>query len=105
VALGAKASTFYSLAGLGDLIATCASTLSRNHYVGYELAKGRSLKEISASMSQVAEGVYTTMAVHQLTQKLNLAAPITNLIYQILFEDLPLTEALASFTELGSLNV
>jgi glycerol-3-phosphate dehydrogenase (NAD(P)+) len=100
VALGAKASTFYSLAGLGDLIATCASTLSRNHYVGYELAKGRPLKEISASMSQVAEGVYTTMAIHQLSQKLRLEAPITSLIYRILFEDLPLTEALASFTEL-----
>jgi glycerol-3-phosphate dehydrogenase (NAD(P)+) len=100
VALGAKSSTFYGLAGLGDLTATCASTLSRNHYVGYELAKGRSLNEISASMSQVAEGIYTTMAVHQLTQDLNLEAPITNLIHRILFEDLPLTEALAGFSKL-----
>lgn len=100
VALGAKASTFYGLAGLGDLIATCASALSRNHYVGYELAKGRSLKEISASMSQVAEGVSTTMAVHQLAQKLNLQAPITNLIYRVLFENFPVPEALADFSEL-----
>ena len=100
LALGAKASTFYGLAGLGDLIATCASALSRNHYVGYELAKGRSLKEIAASMSQVAEGVYTTMAVHQLTQELNLEAPISNLIYRVLFEDLPLTEARANFSQL-----
>jgi len=104
VALGANASTFYGLAGLGDLIATCASTLSRNHYVGYELAKGRSLKEITASMSQVAEGVNTAMAVHQIIQKLNLETPIINLIYQVLFENLPATEALADFGKLTSLK-
>jgi len=98
VALGAKESTLYGLAGLGDLIATCASTLSRNHYVGYELAKGRSLKEITASMSQVAEGVYAAMAVHQLVHRLNLETPIANLIYRVLFEDLRLTEAIAIFT-------
>ena len=96
VSLGAEASTFYGLAGLGDLITTCSSTLSRNHYVGYELAKGRSLPEISASMSQVAEGVTTTMAVHQLAKKLNLKAPIIDLLYQILFEGFPLNQALLS---------
>jgi len=98
VALGAKPGTFYGLAGLGDLIATCASDLSRNHYVGYELAKGRSLKEISASMSQVAEGVHTTMAVHHLADRLSLEIPIAQLIYRVLFEQLPLTEAIAMFT-------
>jgi glycerol-3-phosphate dehydrogenase (NAD(P)+) len=98
VALGAKESTLYGLAGLGDLIATCASTLSRNHYVGYELAKGRPLKEIAASMSQVAEGVHTTMAVHQLAHRLNLETPIANLIYLVLFERLRLAEAIAIFT-------
>ena len=96
VSLGAEASTFYGLAGLGDLITTCSSTLSRNHYVGYELAKGRSLPEIAASMSQVAEGVTTTMAVHQLAKKLNLKAPIIDLIYQILFEGFPLNQTLLS---------
>jgi len=96
VSLGAAANTFYGLAGLGDLITTCSSTLSRNHYVGYELAKGRSLSEIAASMSQVAEGVTTTMAVHQLAKKLNLKAPIIDHIYQILFEGFPLSQALLS---------
>jgi len=100
VSLGAQASTFYGLAGLGDLIATCASTLSRNHYVGYQLAKGRSLKEISASMSQVAEGVYTTEAVHRLVQKLNLEVPIVNLIYGVLFENYSAIDALADFSKL-----
>jgi len=101
VTLGAKATTFYGLAGLGDLIATCASTLSRNHWVGYELAKGRSLNEITASMSQVAEGVYTAKAVHQLAQKLNLEAPIAGLIYRVLFENFPVTDALADFSKLA----
>src|SRR3990170_8433092 len=57
VALGASPLTFSGLAGLGDLIATCASPLSRNHYVGTELARGRSLEDILAGMSSVAEGV------------------------------------------------
>ena len=101
VSLGAKASTFYGLAGLGDLITTCSSTLSRNHYVGYELAKGRSLSEISASMSQVAEGVTTTMAAYHLARNQGLKLPITNLIYEILFEGLPLSQALIKVTELA----
>lgn len=101
VTLGAKASTFYGLAGLGDLIATCSSTLSRNHHVGYELAKGRALSEILASMSQVAEGVTTTMAVHQLAKNHGLKLPITNLIYEILFEGLPLSQAVIKLRELA----
>lgn len=99
LALGAKKDTFYGLAGLGDLIATCASTLSRNHYVGYHLAQGRSLAEISTSMPQVAEGVTTTLAVHQLTKKLSLEAPIAEIIHDILFQNKPTTELIASFSK------
>jgi len=91
--LGAKVNTFYGLAGLGDLIATCASNLSRNHYVGYELAQGRSLSEIYNSMSQVAEGTYTTKAAHHLAQELGIKLPITETIYNVLFHDLPVKEA------------
>jgi glycerol-3-phosphate dehydrogenase (NAD(P)+) len=97
VTLGARAGTFYGLAGLGDLIATCASNLSRNHYVGYELAKGRALSEISASMSHVAEGVATTAAAHQLAENQGLKLPIINLIYGILFEGLPPSRVLSKF--------
>ena len=100
LALGAKKDTFYGLAGLGDLIATCASTLSRNHYVGYHLAQGRSLVEISTSMPQVAEGVTTTLAVHQLTRKLSLEAPIAEIIHDILFQNKPATELIASFSKI-----
>jgi len=97
VTLGARADTFYGLAGLGDLITTCASTLSRNHYVGHELAKGRSLSEITASMSHVAEGVATTAAAYQLAKKEGLKLPIINLIYGILFEGLPPSRVLSKF--------
>jgi glycerol-3-phosphate dehydrogenase (NAD(P)+) len=102
VTLGARAGTFYGLAGLGDLIATCSSTLSRNHYVGYELAKGRSLSEISASMPYVAEGIATTMAAHQLAKDQGLRLPIINLIYGILFEGLSPSQALFEFRELAA---
>jgi len=85
VALGASPLTLSGLAGLGDLIATCASPLSRNHYVGTELTKGRQLEEITASMTGVAEGVTTSVAVWDIAQKLQLEMPITEKIYQVLY--------------------
>ena len=85
-ALGANPLTFSGLAGLGDLIATCSSPLSRNHYVGVELTKGRLLGEITESMTGVAEGVVTTSAAWNLARKLGLEMPITGKIYQVLYE-------------------
>jgi glycerol-3-phosphate dehydrogenase (NAD(P)+) len=87
MALGANPLTFSGLAGLGDVIATCTSQLSRNHYVGAELASGRPLAEILDSMSEVAEGVNTTLAAQNLAQQLELEMPITEKIYQVLYED------------------
>ncbi len=87
VALGANPLTFSGLAGLGDLVATCASPLSRNRYVGVELTKGRSLTEILSSMTSVAEGVSTTLVAWNLAQKLGLEMPITEKIYQVLYEN------------------
>jgi len=91
-ALGAKPSTFYGLAGLGDLIATGNSSLSRNHYVGCELGKGRLLNDIISSMPHVAEGVDTGIAAYSLANRLKLQTPIINLIYSVLFESLPPVE-------------
>ncbi len=85
VALGANPLTFSGLAGLGDLIATCTSPLSRNHYVGIELTKGRSLEDITASMTGVAEGISTTIAAWNLAQQMELEMPITERIYQVLY--------------------
>jgi len=87
VAMGANPLTFSGLAGLGDVIATCASPLSRNHYVGVELTKGRPVTEILNNMSGVAEGVTTTLVARNLADKLGLEMPITERIYQVLYED------------------
>jgi len=87
VALGAHPLTFSGLAGLGDVIATCSSPLSRNRYVGEELAKGRSLVEIIDSMTEVAEGVSTTLATLSLAKQFDLEMPITEKIHQVLYED------------------
>ena len=102
VALGANPLTFSGLTGLGDLITTCASPLSRNHYVGVELAKGRLLKEIMDSMTGVAEGVSTTLVVWNLAQQLGLEMPITEAIYRILYEGADLRQAAVELMSAGA---
>jgi glycerol-3-phosphate dehydrogenase (NAD(P)+) len=94
-ALGANPLTFSGLAGLGDVIATCASTLSRNHYMGVELTKGRSVKDISNSMDGVAEGVTTTKVAWELAREMGLEMPITEKIYRVLYDRLSPKEAAA----------
>ncbi|MFC1942378.1 NAD(P)H-dependent glycerol-3-phosphate dehydrogenase [Chloroflexota bacterium] len=93
--LGANPLTFSGLAGLGDVIATCSSQLSRNHYVGSELAKGRPLAEINDSMTEVAEGINTTLVARNLAQHLGLEMPITEKLYQVLYEDADPSQAAA----------
>ncbi|HEX79396.1 MAG TPA: NAD(P)-dependent glycerol-3-phosphate dehydrogenase, partial [Dehalococcoidia bacterium] len=97
VNMGASPLTLSGLSGLGDLIATCASNLSRNHYVGAELVKGRSLEDIISSMTGFAEGVATTAAVWDIACKLKLEMPITEKIYQILYNG---ADARRAITEL-----
>ena len=103
VTLGANPMTFSGLAGLGDLVATCASPLSRNHYVGVELAKGRSLTEITGSMKEVAEGIPATQSAWALAKEHGVAMPITEKIYQVLYEGLQPRKAAAELigTEVG----
>jgi glycerol-3-phosphate dehydrogenase (NAD(P)+) len=95
MSMGANPLTFSGLAGLGDVIATCTSPLSRNHYVGAELAKGRQLAEIVDSMTDVAEGINTTLVASNLAQQLGLEMPITEKIYQVLYEGADLQQAAA----------
>lgn len=85
IACGAEPLTFAGLAGIGDVMATCASPLSRNHRVGAELAKGRQLEEIIAGMSEVAEGVPTTKAAAELGRALDVPIPITEQMHAVLF--------------------
>ena len=98
VAMGARESTFYGLAGFGDVVATCVSDLSRNHHVGYEVARGRSLDDVLTTMHHVAEGVYTARAVNRLVCRLGIEAPIVKSICRVLFEGSPVTREVVRFT-------
>ena len=95
MAAGASPSTFAGLAGMGDLIATCSSTLSRNHFVGEQLAKGRSLSDIRGAMQNVAEGVDTTPAALELADRLGVEMPIARSTHKILFDGLSVPDAMA----------
>jgi glycerol-3-phosphate dehydrogenase (NAD(P)+) len=92
-AAGAQPLTFAGLAGLGDLIATCMSPLSRNRSLGEQLARGRRLQEALAEMRQVAEGVTTTVAALELAERYRVEMPITALMRHVLFHGLPPLEA------------
>lgn len=83
-ALGANPRAFLGLAGIGDLIATCAGESSRNYTVGYRLALGDPLPEILDSMDETAEGVKTIMIVNALAQHLGLYVPITHVLSRVL---------------------
>lgn len=77
VAMGGRAETFAGLAGMGDLIATCISTQSRNRFVGERLGQGRTLDEVIEEMNQVAEGVKTVPVVMELAKRYGVEVPIT----------------------------
>lgn len=83
-AMGGRPETFAGLAGMGDLVATCISPLSRNRHVGMRLGQGQSLKEIIDSMSMVAEGVKTCSVVMELAEKYQVAMPITAEVYKVI---------------------
>jgi glycerol-3-phosphate dehydrogenase (NAD(P)+) len=85
-ALGGKPETFSGLAGIGDLIVTCASRHSRNRAVGEEIGRGRSLEQVLAGMSMVAEGVRTTEGAWELARLHAVPMPITEAVHAILFE-------------------
>jgi glycerol-3-phosphate dehydrogenase (NAD(P)+) len=84
--MGGKATTFAGLAGMGDLIATCISPLSRNRFVGVELGKGRTLEAIINDMSMVAEGVKTCSVVMELAQEYGIDMPISQEVYRVVHE-------------------
>jgi len=86
VALGARASTFAGLAGLGDLVLTCTGDLSRNRSLGMALAAGRSLSEIQAATRTVAEGVRTTAAAVKLAARIGVELPIAAQVHRVLFD-------------------
>jgi glycerol-3-phosphate dehydrogenase (NAD(P)+) len=86
IAAGANPLTFAGLAGMGDLIATCGSPLSRNHRLGVELAKGRPWADIEATLPGTAEGAYTVRAALALAERLGVEMPIAREVERALFE-------------------
>lgn len=96
LALGAKASTFSGLSGMGDLVLTCTGDLSRNRTVGIKIGKGEKIEKILSDMNMVAEGVKTAKAAYLLATKLGIDMPICESIYKILYEDMEPGEAVLS---------
>lgn len=88
VVMGARPLTFAGLAGIGDLMVTCASGLSRNHRVGVALARGEKLDEILARLGMVAEGVYAAVAARSLARAHRVETPLLDAVYRVLYEGL-----------------
>lgn len=93
-ALGGNTKAFLGVAGVGDLVTTCNSSLSRNFNVGFRLAKGETLADIQASTDEIAEGVNTVQIAKKCADYYRVKAPITTTLYKVFFEDLTVQQAL-----------
>jgi glycerol-3-phosphate dehydrogenase (NAD(P)+) len=93
-ALGATSNAFVGVAGIGDLVATATSSNSRNYTFGTRIAKGETTEAISATMPELAEGVRTLRIAHALAKHYKLHTPITDMLYAVVFEKLPVEKAL-----------
>ncbi|MEW6200953.1 MAG: NAD(P)H-dependent glycerol-3-phosphate dehydrogenase [bacterium] len=94
IALGADALTFAGLSGLGDMIATCMSSLSRNYQTGFRLSKGEKLEDITKSLKRTVEGIRTTKVAHELARCTKVEMPIVQGAHAILYENADITKAL-----------
>ncbi|NTU58573.1 MAG: NAD(P)H-dependent glycerol-3-phosphate dehydrogenase [Chlorobiaceae bacterium] len=92
--LGADPVTMSGLSGVGDLVVTCLSRHSRNRYVGEQIGKGRKLDEVISEMNMIAEGVHTSKAVLELSNRLGVDMPITRAVNEMLFENKPAEQAI-----------
>jgi glycerol-3-phosphate dehydrogenase (NAD(P)+) len=93
---GANPLTLSGLSGLGDLVLTCSSDLSRNRTVGRRLAEGRPLEQIEREIGQVAEGVRNARSVHDLAARLEVEMPICDTVFRLLYEGVPPREAVTA---------
>ncbi len=91
--LGGNAQAFLGLAGIGDLVATCSTNLSRNYTVGYRLAQGESIDDIIESMEEVAEGVKTVDIINELARTYKVRCPITESLYKVIHKEMSMSEA------------
>ena len=97
--LGGQAETFTGLSGLGDLLATCTSALSRNYQVGYQLAQGKSLAQSLHNIRGTAEGVNTTAVLVQLAHREQISVPIAQEVYRLLQGQISPQEAVNALME------
>ena len=98
--LGGKTETFFGLSGLGDMLATCSSMLSRNYRVGYGLAQGKSLAEILAELQSTAEGVNTTNVLIEIANREQIYVPISWQVYCLLNQEITPQQAVEALLEL-----
>jgi glycerol-3-phosphate dehydrogenase (NAD(P)+) len=97
--LGGQLETFFGLSGLGDLLATCSSSLSRNYRVGYGLAQGKSLEQVLGEIQGTVEGVNTTNVLIAVAEREGIAAPVSQQVYQLLHGKITPEMALATLME------
>ncbi len=102
--MGASIKPFLGLAGIGDLVATCSSELSRNHRVGFRLAKGENLDEITKDIGEAIEGINTVKVINNLVRSYKIKLPITETMYKILFKDMSIPKALKYLMNYPSLD-
>ncbi len=102
VHMGANALTFSGLSGIGDIIATCTSPLSRNYQVGFRLGRGETLPEIRKSMTQVAEGVDTVGVLYDYAERHGVKINITRGLYHLLFKSAALADVRAMVMHVSS---
>src|SRR4030042_4998011 len=86
-AMGARSRTCSGISGLGDLVTTCISSYSRNRYVGEQIGKGKTLRQITSRMQMVAEGIPTTKSAYTLSLKYKVDMPITREVHSVLYKN------------------
>lgn len=99
VYFGAQPETFWGLSGLGDLLATCNSNLSRNYQVGYAIAQGMSLEEAISSVSGTAEGVNTASVLMEISDREKIYVPVSRYVYRLLKDEINLPQAVEGLME------
>lgn len=99
VAEGCKAETINGLSGMGDLCVTCSSLISRNCRFGYLLAQGLTTEEAHKKIGMVVEGAYTCVSALQLSKQLKISMPISETVYSIIYENMPVKKAVQALME------
>lgn len=100
--LGVEPKSFLGLAGIGDLVATCSSPLSRNYSVGYRLGQGESIEQIIATMTEAAEGINTVKVIKYLADTMHIQAPLVGIIYKVMYEGYSLEQGIKLLMRLNA---